>query len=171
MRRVTIIVVLSAALVMLMAGMAFADPNGPVGLKAADPLTGPPEVGVTEGWYYLEFTGPTDTFTFRIDKAWGAGDLTVETLDYGPDDFWGVTLAGAQPRKSVASLGDGTSFAWSGMAMVHPWVRGEATVVYDHGVDVWPAGMWVKFAYSTGAGMHIAPLFVLPYQIGPFFTP
>ena len=140
---------------------------GVVAASAADmnyrpgtPLT-KPVPGAVEGVYYLEFAGPGDTFTFDIVKAQKAGDLTAATLDCCiVGDCWRVDLNPVDPMdKDTFAVGDGNITSYSGSATVHPWVSGTVTVSYDHGTDIFPAGMWVKFNYSAATGMNITPQF------------
>lgn len=124
-----------------------------------------PPSGPTEVVYELTFNGPDDTFTFTVEKAQKAGDLTVETLDCCLEgDMWRADLNPVDPEdKDTYGVGDGNIDTWSGTAEVHPWIRGTVTVSYEEGVDTWPATMWVKFSYSTASegntGMNITPEF------------
>jgi len=160
------IISISLALALLVlglvgAGVAFAgEPTNVPGPGATDaPVPGP-----TSQVFYLGFLGPTDTHSFYVEKAQKAGDLTVEVQDCCiPGDNWTVDLNPAQPKnKDTSGTGDGNISTFSGAATVHPWVRGTVTVSYDQGIDMWPAGMWVKFTYSQASanntGMNITPL-------------
>lgn len=119
---------------------------------------GPPTQGYTEAVYYLELEGPDDILTFEIEKAQGAGQLTVDTQDCCIlGDLWMVDIDPMQPaaaNKNGAGLGDGTTL-WSGGAVSMPFVRGLVTVSYDSGVDVFPAHLYIRFVYSKSTGMHI----------------
>lgn len=161
------IISISLALALLVlglvgAGVAFAgEPTNVPGPGTADT---PPPPGPTSQTFWLTFWGPTDTFTFYVEKAQKAGDLTVDTRDCCiVGDNWTVTLNPAQPKnKDTSGTGDGNISTFSGAATVHPWVRGTVTVSYDSGVDVWPAGMEVRFTYSQASanntGMNITQL-------------
>jgi hypothetical protein len=109
--------------------------------------------------FYLDFWGPGDTYTFGIEKARGTGDLTVDTQDCCMvGDRWRVDLMPnqpASPKKQIFAIGDGNIYDFSGEATGHPWVRGNVVVSYDSGVDVFPAGMWVRFEYSKDPGIFI----------------
>ena len=152
MRKLTVV----AVLVLGLAGAAVAGENS----MGAAPFV-QPTPGVTEQTFVLTFNGPDDTFTFDVCKAWKAGDLTVSTMDCCVvGDCWRVDLNPVDPLyKDTYGIGDGTIDAFTGAATVHPWVRGTVTVSYDHGVDMWPAGMTVKFIYSNEKGMNITPQF------------
>lgn len=160
------IISISLALALLVlglvgAGVAFAgEPTNVPGPGAADaPVPGPPSQT-----FWLVFSGPTDNFTFYVEKAQKAGDLTVDTRDCCiVGDNWTVTLNPDQPKnKDTSAIGDGNTSTFSGAATVHPWVRGTVMVSYDSGVDVWPAGMEVRFTYSqpskNNTGMNITQL-------------
>ena len=165
------IIGISLALVLLViglvgAGVANAGGSNALGPGAADaPVAGP-----TSYMTYLTFYGPDDTHSFYVGKAQKAGDLTVDTMDCCiVGDQWTVDLNPDQPKnKDTSGTGDGSIGlpgvieSWSGAATVHPWVRGTVTVSYDSGIDMWPAGMWVRFTYSqpsqSNTGMNITPL-------------
>ena len=171
---ISLVLVLVATGLIGVAGVASAQESNAV--DGPSTAGTPPPPGLTQQWYHVLFTSPTDTFTFYVEKAQKAGDLTVETLDYGPDDCWRVDLNPDQPKnKDASAIGDGSSQHWSGAATVHPWVKGTVTVSYDQGVDIWAASVWVRFTYSqpsqNNTGMNITPQFVLPVQVPPYFTP
>jgi hypothetical protein len=111
--------------------------------------------------YLLSFYGPEDTFTFEVEKAQGAGDLTVDTWDCCiPGDHWRVDLIPKQPADAgdkVTGIGDGNTVTYSGAATSHPWVRGIVVVSYESGVDIWGAGMCVRFQYTKKPGVIINP--------------
>lgn len=111
---------------------------------------GPPVAGPTEVLAFLSFDSADQTHSFTVDKAQKAGTLTVDTLDCCiSGDCWKVTLDATQPsNQSAEGVGDGNTSTYSGAASVGPWVHGTVTVSYDHGVDVFPAGMTVRFTYS-----------------------
>jgi hypothetical protein len=128
-----------------------------------------PAPGVTEAYYYLTFDGPDVTFTFQVDAAQGAGVLTVETMDCCiPGDLWVAFLSHGQPtgNDTGTGVGDGGINLFSGAASVNGWSTGTVTISYDSGVDIWGAGMTVKFTYSSNGngkakgntGMIITPL-------------
>ena len=173
------IISISLALLLLVIGLVgagVANAGEPNAVDGPAPASTPPPPGPTSQWYHILFNAPTDNFTFYVGKAQKAGDLTVETLDYGPDDWWRVDLNPAQPKnKDTFAIGDGSSQHWSGAATVHPWVRGTVMLSYDHGCNIWPASVWVRFTYSqpsqSNTGMNITPQFILPSQIPPFFSP
>ena len=114
---------------------------------------GPPTPGPTEVTFDLVFNTADDTFTFTVDKAQRAGDLTVDTLDCCiAGDLWRVDLEASQPaNQSETGIGDGNTSEFSGAATGSPWVHGTVTVSYESGVDVFPAGMTVRFRYSTAS--------------------
>ena len=120
----------------------------------------PPTKGDTYKEIGLTFTSATSTFTFSVVKARDAGDLTVDTKDCCiVGDFWKVELVPGQPASvGVSATGDGSISAFSGAATAHPWVRGTVVVSYAGGVDVFPAGMTVRFQYSKDYGVIITQL-------------
>jgi hypothetical protein len=109
--------------------------------------------------FYLVFGGPDDTYTFGVEKARGAGDLTVDTRDCCiVGDRWRVDLMPNQPsdpKDQVAGVGDGSTGDFTGDATSHPWIGGNVVVSYDSGVDRFPAGMWVRFQYTKDPGVFI----------------
>jgi hypothetical protein len=112
--------------------------------------------------YTLTFSSATDTFTFGVDKAGGdAGDLTVDTRDCCIEgDLWEVTFDTAQPANpanDVTAVGNGSTAAFSGAATAHPFIRGDVTVSYDSGVDIFPADVCVRFQYTGSPGVEITP--------------
>lgn len=112
--------------------------------------------------YTLVFSSATDTFTFGVDKTGGnAGDLTVDTRDCCiTGDLWQVTFATAQPANpanDVSATGNGSTAAFSGAATSHPFIRGDVTVSYAGGTDIFPAGMCVRFQYTGSPGVVITP--------------
>lgn len=115
--------------------------------------------GYTEAVYSVTFSGPGDTFTFDISKAQGAGELMVDTRDCCiPGDKWKVVVDPTRPRaaiKDATGTGDGNTTINSGSAVTMPFVSGAVTLSYDSGVDVWPAGMMIRFVYSKATGMNI----------------
>jgi len=122
-----------------------------------------PEQGVTEWSTFLSFSSADTVWVIPVEKAQGAGDLTVDTMDCCiPGDMWQVevsepTEAGA---KTVVGVGNGSTSDWSGEVTAHPFVRGTVTVTYAEGVDVFGAGMWVRLRYSKATGMNVGD----PYQ-------
>jgi len=161
------IISISLALALLVlglvgAGVAFAQESNVMDPELA--ASTPPPPGPTSQVFYLTFLGPTDTHSFYVEKAQKAGDLTVDTRDCCiVGDNWTVDLNPDQPKnKDTSGTGDGNISTFSGAATVHPWVRGTVTVSYDSGVDIWPAGMEVRFTYSQASanntGMNITPL-------------
>ena len=124
---------------------------------------GRPEPGPTDVEFLLSFSDADDTHSFAVEKAQKAGDLTVDTLDCCiPGDLWRVDLVSSQPNAATSGTGDGSITEFSGAATGHPWVTGVVTVSYDSGVDVFPAGMTVRFHYSQSSndntGMNITQI-------------
>ena len=167
------IIGISLALVLLVIGLVgagVANAGEPTNALGPGASSSPPPSGNTSQIYYLTFYGPDDTHSFYVGKAQKAGDLTVDTMDCCiVGDQWTVDLNPDQPKnKDTSGTGDGSIGlpgvieSWSGAATVHPWVRGTVTVSYDSGIDMWPAGMWVRFTYSqpsqSNTGMNITPL-------------
>jgi hypothetical protein len=161
------IISISLPLVLLAMGLIGAGVASAGESNVMDPelaASSPPPSGPTSQTYNLVFSGPGDTHSFYVEKAQKAGDLTVDTMDCCiVGDNWTVTLNPDQPKnKDTSGTGDGNTSTFSGAATVHPWVRGTVTVSYDAGVDIWPAGMTVRFTYSqpskNNTGMNITPL-------------
>ena len=131
------------------------------------------QVGVA-GVNFLAFTGPGDVFTFQVTVEPGAngsyrnGRLTVDTQDCcGPVDFWGVRIIKFNGQVMDEAVGDGsgrgfgppTDVDWSGAASVPsiPTKTATVEVFYDHGSDVFGAGMWVRFQF-TGENLQVTQL-------------
>jgi hypothetical protein len=139
MKRLFVAVALVGSIAVALAGSAAAAPT-------------------TEAVYDIVFANATETFTFDVVKAQGAGALTVETSDCCiHPDFWRATIDTAlpsNPGNDVSEVGDG-QFGFSGAATAHPFISGAVTVSYDSGVDIFPAEMCVKFTYSKSPGVEI----------------
>jgi hypothetical protein len=127
-------------------GLTAAVATAPVA-HAAPPAPGHTEVVVT-----LIFNSATNTFTFQVDAAQGAGVLTVETLDCCiAGDLWKVELLHGQASGNDKSegTGDGNVVSYSGAASHNGWSKGTVVVSYAGGTDVFPAQMDVKFTFSS----------------------
>jgi hypothetical protein len=113
--------------------------------------------------YFLGFNSANDTFTFDVEKLDdnGAGNLTVDTMDCCIEgDHWTVSFDTAQPANpanDVSGTGNGSISVFSGAATSHPFIRGSVTVSYASGVDIFPAGMCVRFSYTKAPGVEITP--------------
>lgn len=115
--------------------------------------------GYTEAVYILTFNSASQTFTFLIEKAQGAGSLIVDTRDCCiSGDKWKVVVDPTLPRaenKDATGVGSGSTVLFSGSAATLPYIKGGVVVSYDSGVNVFPASMTVRFAYSKDTGMEI----------------
>ena len=111
----------------------------------------------------LVFEGPDDVFVFDVEKARGAGDVTIDTRDCClPGDEWRVDLFTDEPANAASDgfgIGNGLTSSFSGATFAAPYVRGQVEVSYAGGVNVFPAGMTVRFQYSKAPGIVITPLF------------
>ena len=128
-------------------------------LAAIPTVGGAAGQGVTEAVYFVQFNAAGDTPTFEISKAQGAGELMVDTRDCCiAGDKWKLVVDPNRPRaakKDATGTGDGNIVLFSGAAATMPFVAGAVTISYDSGVDVFPAGMEVRFVYSKATGMNI----------------
>lgn len=140
----------------------------PVFAAAAAGLTtgssaAPPAQGLTDAVYMVTFASASDTFTFDISKAQGAGQLIVDTRDCCiAGDKWKIVVDPNLPHaaiKDATGTGDGSTTLYSGGAATMPFVAGAVTLSYDSGVDVWPASLEIRFAYENAksTGMNITP--------------
>jgi hypothetical protein len=159
MRRTTSLAVLIAALLGF-SGVAAASAANTAG-SGAPPANAAAGVSaaaaVTSATYGLVFLSPADTFTFTVEQARGAGALTVATRDCCiPGDLWQVDLSAQLPARMTAhAVGDGSTEEYSGAATIAPFIRGTVVVSYASGVDIFPAGMCVRFSYSREPGVVI----------------
>jgi hypothetical protein len=136
-----------------------------VSVAAALALLVAPNVGAAptqSASYDIIFASADDTFTFGLDKLGGnAGDLTADTADCCIEgDLWTVdfdTALPANPANDVSATGDGTINEFTGAATAHPFIRGNVTVSYSGGTDVFPAEMCVRFQYTGAPGVEITP--------------
>lgn len=128
-------------------------------LAAPQATAAPPPSGETTVVEFLSFFAPGDTFVYEVTAAQGAGVLTVETLDCCiPNDLWTVQLAHARPQGNdrAEGTGDGNISTFTGSATVGGWSSGTVVVSYASGVDLFPAGMTVRFTFtSNGDGKAI----------------
>ena len=116
----------------------------------------------------LSFFSADDVITFLVtippgtDGAACNGRLTVETQDgYCCQDFWGVRIIKFNGQVMAEAIGDGSGVGntapqpddWSGAATI-PALPGKSVTVevfYDHGSDIFGAGMWVRFLFGGEA--------------------
>jgi hypothetical protein len=130
-----------------------------VALATLPTIGGAAGQGLSEAVYDITFAAPGNTFTFEISKAQGAGQLMVDTRDCCiAGDKWKLVVDPNLPRaakKDAAGTGDGSTTIFSGSAVTMPFVAGTVTVSFDSGVNVFPAGMSVRFAYSKATGVNI----------------
>jgi hypothetical protein len=111
-----------------------------------------PAPGVATETRFLAFGDAEETVTFEVDAAQGAGVLTVETQDCCiAGDIWVAFAAHGQPRGNDAGtgVGNGSIGSLSGPVSVKGWSKGTVTISYDSGTDVFPAGMVVRFTYTS----------------------
>jgi hypothetical protein len=136
--------IVSPFLIVLMAfGSLFAAP--PLVAEAAAPVVIP-----------LTFTSASQVYTFTVTTS-GDGDLTVDTIDCCiAGDMWGVKIDEVGPGPQPQACGDGNIITFSGAATVTSFSSGFVDVFYCSGVDVFPAGMFVRFQY-TGTSMIVTP--------------
>lgn len=110
----------------------------------------------------LIFWGPSDTHAFLVEKVQGAGRLTVDSMDCCiSGDQWRVDIVPIRPaaaKKGATGIGTGSIFSFSGAAMSRPVVAACVLVSYHEGVDVWPAGMSLRFQYDKQPGMKVTPV-------------
>jgi hypothetical protein len=119
---------------------------------------GPPPAGVTEQEFFIVFYSADDVYVIDVEKAQGAGDLIVDTMDCCvPGDKWKVVVSepNGNAAKTETGVGDGSNSEYTGAATAHPFVRGTVTVSYDSGVDIFPAGMQVRLRYTKDTGMIV----------------
>jgi hypothetical protein len=131
------------------------------------------QVGVA-GVEFVTFLAADDVPTFQVtvepgaDGSYRNGRLTVETQDgFCCEDFWGVRIIKFNGQVMDEAVGDGSGVGngspqdddWSGAASVPsiPTKTATVEVFYDHGSDVFPAGMWVRFHF-TGENLQVTQL-------------
>jgi hypothetical protein len=129
-------------------------------LAVAPVATAAPPTGLTDARYVITFGSPSDSFTFQVQKAQGAGNLTVDSKDCCvPGDGWSSTVQTIRPAggRSVTGVGDGNTSTYSGAATARPFLNGSVVVSYANGTDLFPASMCVRFRYSNASGVIITP--------------
>ncbi len=109
--------------------------------------------------FYLQFDDPSQVFRFVVTVDGKKGDLTVVTVDCCvTGDQWGVRIISKNEKKTVEACGTGDIDTFSGAATLEKVKKGETLVevFYCQGVDLFPAGMTVRFRY-TGETFTVAP--------------
>lgn len=125
---------------------ASAEPGNSRALSAADPQ---------ERFIGLDSATDTVQFTVAIEpgsEGWYRnGRLTVSTMDCCVvGDQWGVRIIKQNGSLMAEGVGTGAIDAFTGAASV-PSLPGKAVTVevfYVDGVDIWPAGLTVRFEFG-----------------------
>ena len=102
-----------------------------------------------EEQFVLTFGQANEVLVFEVTTA-GTGDLIVDTLDCCIEgDQWGVRIID-QVRNCIIdeACGNGSIEEFSGEAVAPNFTAGVVEVFYCQGVDVFPAGMTVRFRYT-----------------------
>ena len=114
--------------------------TGPV--QGVRPLQG-------EEQFVLTFGQANEVFVFEVTTD-GTGDLIVDTLDCCIEgDQWGVRIIDTARNCIIdEACGNGSIEEFSGEAVAPDFTAGVVEVFYCQGVDVFPAGMTVRFRYT-----------------------
>jgi hypothetical protein len=98
----------------------------------------------------IGFKSASEVMVYKINLPAGA-TLAVQVLDCCiPGDIWRAEIYESYPELKAATQGDGSITNWSSPAKA-TISSGVAYVVvkYVKGVDIWPAGMSVRFEVSS----------------------
>ena len=100
----------------------------------------------------LVFEGPTQVYTFDVTTSASSADLLVDTMDCCIEgDEWGVRLIDDGSDEILAtSCGSGSISEFSGLATATGVTAYRVEVFYCEGVDVFAAGMTVRFRTEGG---------------------
>lgn len=104
---------------------------------------------VFEQEFDLSFDGPNRVFTFSVETD-GAGTLQVDTMDCCiPGDMWGVRVIPGDPCQPIQeNCGNGSITEFSGLVEATGVSSAVVEVFYCQGVDLFSAGMTVRFRYT-----------------------
>jgi hypothetical protein len=103
------------------------------------------------------FFSASDVVKYTVTAA-APGTLHVDTMDCCiPGDRWGSQIfrKTLNPGTSKKVCGNGSITAFSGQTSASQYVHGRVDITYCHGVDIFPAGLFVRF-------QHPAALTVVP---------
>ena len=109
-----------------------------------------------EEQFQLAFSQANQVFVFQVTTD-GTGDLLVDTLDCCiPGDQWGVRIIDTARNCIIdEACGNGSIEEFSGEAVAPNFTAGVVEVFYCQGVDIFPAGMTVRFRY-TGDSLAVS---------------
>jgi hypothetical protein len=132
-------------------------------------------VQIGDNFTWLLFGSANEVKTFFVSIPDGSGGdsrngrLTVETQDgFCCTDYWGVRIIKHNGQVMASAVGDGSGAGsappvspddWSGAATIPALPQKGVTVevYYDHGSDIFGAGMWVRFSF-TGENIEVTPV-------------
>jgi hypothetical protein len=95
------------------------------------------------------FASATDVLKYRVTAS-GPGTLIVDTMDCCiPGDSWGARIFRTKPTTGTSkpACGNGSVTEFSGATHITSFVHGRVEIRYCHGVDIFPAGMTVRFRH------------------------
>jgi hypothetical protein len=116
----------------------------------------------TEETHFLVFEGPSQVYAFSVEMSDKHATLVVDTRDCCLEgDKWGVRIFSAKEKKDgevkklkqvAETCGTGSVYDFSGEATATKSETYIVEVFYCEGVDIFPAGMDVRFQYEGGTG-------------------
>lgn len=118
--------------------------------NSLDPITTSQAVNLSDTFeilYRLSFYSPNQVFVFSIESD-GEGVIEIDTRDCCiPGDHWGIRVI--DNCEVVAEMcGDGNTSTFSGLVTLENLKSAIVEVFYCSGVDIFAAGMTVRFRYT-----------------------
>jgi hypothetical protein len=163
LRKLTLLTAMMLALALTLGGMATAqESNAPADQGVTLDSQSSADAPQTQQVFPLTFKDQDQVYTFSVVTSDKDVRLIVDTLDCCiPGDKWGVRIFTTKEkkdgevkkvRKVAAACGTGSITDFSGEATAQGSQTYIVEVFYCEGVDIFPAGMEVRFQYEGGTG-------------------